>query len=77
MADSTKEEQTYNDQDQEEFSSVVIPSFTGLTNAYQESQVDLSVSCLLPIDTKTRLETRIRQRILSMLKTSPIFYLLI
>ena len=36
MAENTEKEQTYNDQDQEEFCSIVIPIFTGLTNAYQE-----------------------------------------
>ena len=51
MAENFEDEQTQrNDQDQEEFSSVVIPIFTGFTNAYQESQVDLSFSCSLPIE---------------------------
>ena len=57
MAHNTKEGQMYNDQEQEEFSSVVIPIFTGLTNAYQESQVDLSCSCSLPTEAETRLES--------------------
>ena len=54
MADNTEKEQTYNDQEQEEFCSVVIPIFTGLTNAYQESQVD---SCSFPTEAETRLES--------------------
>ena len=54
MADNTEKEQTYNDQGQEEFCSVVIPIFTGLTNTYQESQVD---SCSFPIEAETRLES--------------------
>jgi len=54
MADNTEKEQTYHDQDQEECCSVVIPIFTGLTNAYQESQVD---SCSFPIEGATCLES--------------------
>ena len=54
MADNIEKEQTYNDQDQEEFCAVVIPIFTGLTNAYQESQVD---SCSFPIEGETSLES--------------------
>lgn len=58
MAENSEEEQTHiNDQDQEEFSSVVIPILTGFTNAYQESQVDSSFSCLLPIEAETHLES--------------------
>ena len=53
MADNIVEEQTYTNQDQEEFSSVFIPIFSGLTNAYQESQVDSSCSCSLPIEAET------------------------
>ena len=69
MANSTEEEQTCSYQDQEEFSSVAIPIFTGVTNTYQESQVDLSFSCSLP-DWKVW----IRQSILSLRKTGPICY---
>ena len=54
MADNTEKAQTYNDQHQEEFCSVVIPTFTGVTNAYQESQVD---SSSFPIEGETRLES--------------------
>ena len=58
MAKNSEEEQTHiNDQDQEEFSSVVIPILTGFTNAYQESQVDSSFSCSLPIEAETHLES--------------------
>ena len=54
MADNTEKEQTYNDQNQEEIFSVVIPIFTGMTNAYQEKRVD---SCSFPIEGETRLES--------------------
>lgn len=58
MAENSEEEQTHiNDQDQEEFSSVVIPILTGFTNAYQESQVDSSFRCSLPIEAETHLES--------------------
>lgn len=43
MADNTTE--TRNDQDQDEFSSVVVPIFSDLPTACQERQVDSSSSC--------------------------------
>lgn len=43
MADNTTE--TRNDQDQDEFSSVVVPIFSDLPTAYQQRQVDSSSSC--------------------------------
>ena len=70
MADNTEKEQTYNDQDQEEFCSVVIPIFTGLTNAYQESQVD---SCSFPLKPKHVWKASVR--IIRSTRTRPSFFL--
>ena len=59
MADNTQEVQTCKDQDQNEFSSVVIPIFTDLPSACQESQVDrdTSFSCTSPAETETLLRS--------------------
>lgn len=73
--DNTGEVQTCNDQDQEEFSSVIIPIFADLTNACQESQVASSFSCSLPTEDETPLQSvPIRQRIPSLLKISREFH---
>lgn len=75
MAENSEEEQTHkNDQDQEEFSSVVIPILTVFTNAYQESQVDRHFRVHYRLKPKHIWKACIRQQILSLLKTNLLFY---